>query len=79
MKSKMPDDDMDYMDWSYKICQDKKNKERVAKRKAEKRERNKYWMEVITFLLMIISALYSCLASTIKQVWQWLLILLKLQ
>ena len=70
MKSKMPDDDMD---WSYKIYQDKKNKEREAKRKAEKRERNKYWMEVITFLLMVISALYSCLASTIEQIWQWLL------
>lgn len=27
MKSKMSDDDMDYMDWSYKICQDKKKKE----------------------------------------------------
>lgn len=77
MRSKMPDNDD--MDWSYKHYQDKKNKERVAKRKAEKRERNKYWMEVITFLLMVISALYSCLASTIKQVWQWLLILLKLQ
>lgn len=76
MKSKMPDDDMDYMDLSYKIYQDKKIKERVAKRKAEKRERNKYWMEVITFLL-IISALYSCLASTIKQVWQWLLLQLQ--
>ena len=25
MKSKMPDDDMDYMDWSYKIYQDKKS------------------------------------------------------
>lgn len=79
MKSKMPDDDMDYMDRSYKIYQDKKKKEREAKKKAEKRERNKYWMEVITFLLMVISVLYSCLASTIKQVWQWLLILLKLQ
>lgn len=77
MKSKMPDDDMDYMDLSYKIYQDKKIKERVAKRKAEKRERNKYWMEVITFLLMVISALYSCLASTIKQVWQWLLLQLQ--
>lgn len=73
----MPDDDMDYMDLSYKICQDKKKKEREAKRKAEKRERNKYWMEVITFLLMVISALYSCLASTIKQVWQWLLLQLQ--
>ena len=46
MKSKMPDDDMDYMDWSYKIYQDKKKKEWEAKRKAEKRERNKYWMEI---------------------------------
>ena len=79
MRSEMPDDDMDYMDWSYKHYQDKKKKEREAKRKAEKRERNKYWMEVITFLLMVISVLYSCLASTINQVWQWLLILLKLQ
>lgn len=77
MKSKRPDDDMDYMDLSYKIYQDKKKKEREAKRKAEKRERNKYWMEVITFLLMVISALYSCLASTIKQVWQWLLLQLQ--
>lgn len=77
MRSKRPDDDMDYMDLSYKIYQDKKKKEREAKRKAEKRERNKYWMEVITFLLMIISALYSCLASTIKQVWQWLLLQLQ--
>lgn len=77
MRSKMPDDDD--MDWTYKFYQDKKKKERETKRKAEKRERNKYWMEVITFLLMVISALYSCLASTIKQVWQWLLILLKLQ
>ena len=77
MKSKMPDDAMDYMDRSYKIYQDKKKKEREAKKKAEKRERNKYWMEVITFLLMIISALYSCLASTIKQVWQWLLLQLQ--
>jgi hypothetical protein len=68
---------MDYMDLSYKIYQDKKKKEREAKRKAEKRERNKYWMEVITFLLMVISALYSCLASTIKQVWQWLLLQLQ--
>jgi hypothetical protein len=34
-------------------------------------------MEVITFLLMVISALYSCLASTIKQVWQWLLLQLQ--
>ena len=75
MKSKMPDDDD--MDWTYKIYQDKKKKEREAKRKAEKRERNKYWMEVITFLLMVISALYSCLASTIKQVWQWLLLQLQ--
>lgn len=73
----MPDDDMDYMDRSYKIYQDKKKKEREAKKKAEKRERNKYWMEVITFLLMVISALYSCLASTIKQVWQWLLLQLQ--
>lgn len=71
----MPDDDD--MDWTYKIYQDKKKKEREAKRKAEKRERNKYWMEVITFLLMVISALYSCLASTIKQVWQWLLLQLQ--
>lgn len=77
MRSKRPDDDMVYMDLSYKIYQDKKKKEREAKRKAEKRERNKYWMEVITFLLMIISALYSCLASTIKQVWQWLLLQLQ--
>lgn len=77
MKSKRPDDDMDYMDLSYKIYQDKKKKEREAKRKAEKRERNKYWMEVITFLLMVISALYSCVASTIKQVWQWLLLQLQ--
>lgn len=77
MKSKRPDDDMDYMDLSYKIYQDKKKKEREAKRRAEKRERNKYWMEVITFLLMVISALYSCLASTIKQVWQWLLLQLQ--
>lgn len=77
MRSKRPDDDMDYMDLSYKIYQDKKKKEREAKRKAEKRERNKYWMEVITFLLMIISALYSCLASTIKQVWKWLLLQLQ--
>lgn len=61
------------------IIKIKKNKEREAKRKAEKRERNKYWMEVITFLLMVVSVLYSCLASTIKQVWQWLLMLLKLQ
>lgn len=74
MRSKRPDDDMDL---SYKIYQDKKKKEREAKRKAEKRERNKYWMEVITFLLMIISALYSCLASTIKQVWKWLLLQLQ--
>lgn len=74
MKSKMPDDDMDYMVWSYKHYQDKKNKEMDAKRKAEKRERNKYWMEVITFLVMVISALYSCLASTIEQIWQWLLL-----
>ena len=74
MKSKMPDDGMDYMDWSYKHYQDKKNKEMDAKRKAEKRERNKYWMEVITFLVMVISALYSCLASTIEQIWQWLLL-----
>lgn len=73
----MPDDDMDYMDLSYKIYQDKKKKEREAKRRAEKRERNKYRMEVITFLLMVISALYSCLASTIKQVWQWLLLQLQ--
>lgn len=77
MRSKRPDDDMDYMDLSYKIYQDKKKKEREAKRKSEKRERNKYWMEVITFLLMVISALYSCLASTIKQVWQWLLLQLQ--
>ncbi len=77
MRSKRPDDDMDYMDLSYKIYQDKKKKEREAKRRAEKRERNKYWMEVITFLLMVISALYSCLASTIKQVWQWLLLQLQ--
>ena len=74
MKSKMPDDDMDYMDWSYKHYQDTKNKEMDATRKAEKRERNKYWMEVITFLVMVISALYSCLASTIEQIWQWLLL-----
>ena len=72
MRSTMPDDDD--MDWSYKIYQDKKKKEREAKIKAEKRERNKYWMEVITFLLMVISALYSCLASIIKQVWQRLLL-----
>ena len=52
---------------------------KFIKTKRKKRERNKYWMEVITFLLMVISVLYSCLASTIKQVWQWLLILLKLQ
>lgn len=77
MKSKRPDDDMDYMDWTHKQYQDKKNKEMDAKRKAEKRERNKYWMEIITFLVMVISALYSCLASTIKQVWQWLLLQLQ--
>ena len=77
MRSKRPDEDMDYMDWSCKHYQDKKVKEIHAKRKAEKRERNKYWMEVITFLLMVISALYSCLASTIKQVWQWLLLQLQ--
>lgn len=71
MRSKMPDNDD--MDWAYKHYQDKKKKEREAKRKAEKRERNKYWMEIITFLLMVISALYSCLASTIEQIWQWLL------
>lgn len=75
MRSKMPDDDD--MDWTYKFYQGKKKKERETKRKAEKRERNKYWMEVITFLLMVISALYSCLASTIKQVWQWLLLQLQ--
>jgi hypothetical protein len=34
-------------------------------------------MEVITFLLMVISVLYSCLAPTIKQVWQWLLLQLQ--
>lgn len=62
-----------------KFIKTKRKKEWEAKRKAEKRERNKYWMEVITFLLMVVSVLYSCLASTIKQVWQWLLMLLKLQ
>ena len=77
MRSKRTDDDMDFMEWSCKHYQDKKIKEREAKRKAEKRERNKYWMEVITFLLMVISVLYSCLASTIKQVWQWLLLQLQ--
>lgn len=56
MRSKRPDDDMDFIEWSCKHYQDKKNKEMDAKRKAEKRERNKYWMEVITFLLMVISA-----------------------
>lgn len=38
MKSKMPDDDMDYMDWSYKIYQDKKKKERGKPRERQKRE-----------------------------------------
>lgn len=37
MKSKMPDDDMDYMDWSYKIYQDKKKK-RGKPRERLKRE-----------------------------------------
>ncbi len=77
MRSKRPDDDMDFIEWSCKHYQDKKNKEMDAKRKAEKRERNKYWMEVITFLVMVASVLYSCLADTIKQIGQWLLLQLQ--
>lgn len=77
MRSKRPDDDMDFIEWSCKHYQDKKNKEMDAKRKAEKRECNKYWMEVITFLVMVASVLYSCLADTIKQIGQWLLLQLQ--
>ena len=36
MRSKMPDDDMDYMDWSYKIYQDKKKINAVLNKLTDK-------------------------------------------
>lgn len=59
-----------------RMCWDairKIQKEKEAKRKAERRERNKYWMEVITFIIIVLSVLYSCLAPNLKRIWQWLL------
>ena len=73
MRSKRPGDDMDYLEWSFWNNQDKKKKEDIARKKAERRERNKYWMEVMTFVIMVLSVAYSCLASVIKQTWQWFL------
>lgn len=51
----------------------KRNKENEERRRAEKRERNRYRMEVITFTVMALSAIYSCLSATLKQAWRWLL------
>ena len=54
-----------------RMCWDairKIQKEKEAKRKAERRERNKYWMEVITFIIMVLSVLYSCLAPNLKRI-----------
>lgn len=54
-----------------RMCWDaihKIQKEKEAKRKAERRERNKYWLEVITFIIMVLSVLYSCLAPNLKRI-----------
>ena len=51
----------------------KRNKENEERRRAEKRERNRYWMEVITFTVMVLSVICSCLSATLKQAWRWLL------
>lgn len=59
-----------------RMCLDsirKIQKEKEAKRKAERRERNRYWMEVVTFIIMVTSVLFSCFSSTLEQIWRWLL------
>lgn len=51
----------------------KRNKENEERKRAEKRERNRYRMEVITFIVMALSVIYSCLSAILKQAWRWLL------
>lgn len=69
----MSNDDMDYFDIQYWDYQDKKRKQREKERKAERRDNIKYWMEVVTFIIMILTILYSYLEAILGRVWRWLL------
>ena len=67
------DDDMDYFDSQYLDYQDKKRKQAEMERKAERRDNIKFWMEVVTFVIMIFTILYSYLETILGRVWRWLL------
>lgn len=69
----MSNDDMDYFDIQYWDYQDKKRKQTEKERKAERRDNIKYWMEVVTFIIMILTILYSYLEAILGRVWRWLL------
>lgn len=69
----MSNDDMDYFDMQYWDYQDKKRKQAEKERKAERRDNIKYWMEVVTFIIMILTILYSYLETILGRVWRWLL------
>lgn len=64
---------MDYFDIQYWDYQDKKRKQREKERKAERRDNIKYCMEVVTFIIMILTILYSYLEAILGRVWRWLL------
>ena len=67
------DDDMDYFDSQYLDYQDKKRKQAEMERKAERRDNIKFWMEVVPFVIMIFTILYSYLETILGRVWRWLL------
>lgn len=69
----MSNDDMDYFDMQYWDYQDKKRKQAEKERKAERRDNIKYWMEVVTFIIMILTILYSYLETILGRVRRWLL------
>lgn len=69
----MSNDDMDYFEMQYWNYQDKKRKQAEKERKAERRDNIKYWMEVVTFIIMILTILYSFLETILGRVWRWLL------
>lgn len=52
------DDDMDYFDSQYLDYQDKKRKQAEMERKAERRDNIKFWMEVVTFVIMIFTIIH---------------------
>lgn len=56
--------------WIIKI---KRENKAEMERKAERRDNIKFWMEVVTFVIMIFTILYSYLETILGRVWRWLL------